>query len=204
MIEQGTPEWFDLRRGWCTGSRVKDVLAKTKNGISASRGNYLIELALQRITGEFPESFTSEAMQWGIDQESVARVKYEIKTKNFVDKATFIVHPEIPKFGASPDGLINLDGMIEIKNPNSATHIKYLKTKQAPKEYFIQMQAQLACAQREWNDFVSHDSRFPESSQMMIVRVYRDDKFIKEMENEVKQFLIEVDELTDFIRNGKF
>lgn len=194
MIEQGTPEWLALRAGKVTASKVADILAKTKTGVSASRGNYLIELALQRATGVIEPSFTNEAMQWGIDNEAQARVAYEVQSGNFVDQVPFIEHPTIDWFGCSPDGLVGNVGLCEIKCPNSSTHWSYLKAKAPPTKYFIQMQAQMSCTQTEWCDFVSFDPRMPERSQLLIVRVERDEPFIMAMEEAVEVFLNEVQE----------
>ena len=192
-VEQGSEEWLNIRLGKVTASGVTDVLAKTKSGVSASRGNYLIKLALQRVTGVVEESYTNEAMQWGIDNEAQARVAYEVKSGNFVDQIAFVEHPTIKWFGASPDGLIDKNGLIEIKCPNSATHWSYIRANEPPTKYYIQMQAQMACTNREWCDFVSFDPRMPDRSKLFIKRVMRSNDFISEMETEIQQFLDEVE-----------
>lgn len=191
-VQQGTDAWHELRRGKVTASRVADILAKTKTGPSASRQNYLIELALQRTTKTIEPSYTNAAMEWGTATEPQARVAYEVATHNFVDQVAFIDHPTIEGFGCSPDGIVG-DGLIEIKCPNSATHWEYFKAKEPPKKYFIQMQAQMACTGAKWCDFVSFDPRMPERSQLLVVNVPRDAEFILYMEAEIKQFLSEVD-----------
>jgi putative phage-type endonuclease len=191
-IEQRSEAWFQARLGKVTASAVADVLAKTKTGVSASRGNYLIKLAIQRVTGQIEESYTNDAMQWGIDNEDQARVAYEVASGNFVDQVGFVDHEIIDWFGCSPDGLVDTDGLVEIKCPNSATHWEYFKSKEVPKKYFIQMQAQMSCTGRKWCDFVSFDPRMPERSQLLIIRVPRDNTFIDLMETEVMEFLIEV------------
>jgi len=200
-ILQGTPEWHQLRLGKVTASRVADILAKTKTGVSASRGNYLIELAIQRVTGQIEESYTNAAMAWGTETEPKARMAYEVFNDVLVEQVPFVDHPTIKGFGASPDGLVNIDGLCEIKCPNSATHWSYLKSGEPPNKYFIQMQAQIACTQRDWNDFISFDPRMPEKSRLFVKRVFRDDKFIGIMEDEVKQFLEEVDRETELMLN---
>lgn len=192
-IEQGTKEWFKIRLGKVTASGVADILAKTKSGPSASRANYLIKLAIQRVTGEIEEGFTNDAMQWGKDHEAQARVAYEVVSGNFVDQVGFVDHPSIKWFGASPDGLVASDGLVEIKCPNSATHWSYIKADGPPSKYYIQMQAQMACTDRKWCDFVSYDPRMPERSQLFIKRVMREPDYIAEMEAEIKQFLDEVE-----------
>ncbi len=193
QIEQGTQEWLELRKGKVTASKVADVLAKTKTGVSASRGNYLIELAIQRVTGVIEESFTNAAMQWGKDNEHVARALYEAQTGTFVDQVPFVDHPTIEWFGCSPDGLVGTDGLVEIKCPNSKTHWEYFKKNAPPTNYIIQMQAQMACTNTQWCDFVSYDPRMPEQSQLLIVRIDRDDDFINNvMIPEIEKFLNEV------------
>ena len=193
QIAQGSPEWFQMRLGKVTASRVADILAKTKTGPSASRQNYLIELALQRTTGIIQESYSNAAMEWGTQTEPQARVAYEVNTNNFVDQVAFIDHPSIKWFGCSPDGLVSDRGLLEIKCPNSATHWEYFKAKEPPKKYFIQMQAQIAVTGRDWCDFVSFDPRMPDRSQLLIVRVDKDEAFIAEMEAEIVKFLSEVE-----------
>lgn len=203
MIQQGTPEWLALRAGKVTASRVADILAKTKTGVSASRGNYLIQLALERATGTIEPSYTNEAMQWGIDNEAQARMAYEVQSGNFVDQVPFVDHSNIDGFGCSPDGLIGNLGLVEIKCPNSATHWSYLKANAPPNKYYIQMQAQMACTNTEWCDFVSFDPRMPERSQLLIVRVDREQDFIDEIEKEVKQFLNEVQIEVNLMKGSK-
>jgi len=197
-IIQGTPEWLDLRKGHVTASRVADIMAKTKTGPSASRQNYLIELAIQRVTGVVEESFKNEAMLRGTEEEPKAREAYELLTETFVEEVPFVKHKSIEWFGCSPDGIIkNNDGtynLIEIKNPNSATHWSYIKANEPPTKYKIQMMAQMACTGAQWCDFFSYDSRMPEGSRHFLKRMMRDNAFIEEMEKEVKAFLEEVAE----------
>ena len=203
-VQQGTPEWHQLRLGKVTASRVADILAKTKTGPSASRNNYLIELALQRVTKTIEESYTNGAMEWGTQTEPQARVAYEVATGNFVDQIAFVNHPTIAGFGCSPDGLVANDGLIEIKCPNSATHWSYIKANKPPEKYIIQMQAQMAVTKAKWCDFVSFDPRMPERSQLLIVRIPRDPEFILFMEAEINQFLSEVEVEVNLMekRNG--
>jgi len=202
-IQQGTEEWHQLRLGKVTASKVADILAKTKSGASASRGNYLIELALQRVTKTIEESYSNSAMEWGVATEPQARVAYEVSTGNFVDQIAFVNHPTIEGFGCSPDGLVG-EGLIEIKCPNSATHWSYIKANEPPQKYIIQMQAQMSVTGAKWCDFVSFDPRMPERSQLLIIRVNRDNEFIAEMENDIKQFLSEVEAEVNLMekRNG--
>ena len=202
MIEQGTEAWLQLRLGKVTASRVADIMAKTKTGASASRINYLIELALQRVTGNIEPSYTNDAMAWGTATEPQARVAYEVKTGNFVDQIAFVEHPTIEWFGCSPDGLVGNDGLIEIKCPNSATHWATIKDGKPPNKYVIQMQTQMACTNRQWCDFVSFDPRMPERSQLFICRVERDQTMIDEIEAEIKKFLSEVESEVNLMKGS--
>ena len=202
MIKQGTPEWHQLRLGKVTASRVSDVMAKIKTGESASRKNYRAELVVQRLTGLPSESFTNAAMEWGTATEPMARIAYEIEKEVLVEQVGFIEHPTIAMFGCSPDGLAH-DGMIEIKCPNSATHIEYLTDNKAPAKYINQMQCQMAVTGRKWCDFVSFDPRLPEDLQLFVVRVPRDDKYIGTMEVEVVEFLTEVEGMVNQLKERK-
>ncbi len=197
MIEQGTPEWFAQRLGKVTASRVADIIAKTKTGVAASRGNYLAQLVAERLTGQAAESFKSGAMQHGTETEPMARMAYETETGQMVTEVAMIQHPKIEMAGASPDGLVGEDGLVEIKCPNTSTHIATLMADKAPSGYMAQMQWQMACTGRAWVDFVSFDPRMPEDMQLFIKRVPRDEKLIAEYEAEVIKFLAEVQETVE-------
>jgi putative phage-type endonuclease len=192
MIEQGSPEWQILRVGKVTASRLTDVLATIKDGEAATRRTYRTQLVAERLTGKKEESYSSEAMRWGVDQEPFARAAYEIATSSFVDQVAFVDHPTIEMFGCSPDGLVGDNGLIEIKCPNTTTHLSYLEADKPPKQYMAQMMAQMSCTGRDWCDFVSFDPRLPSGLQLFITRVERDDKYIALMEAEVQKFIQEV------------
>ena len=193
MMEQGTEEWFTIRIGKVTASRVADVIAKTKTGYSATRDNYMAQLVCERLTGQKGESFSNAAMQHGTDTEPLARAAYEALKDVLVDEVGFVPHPSIIMAGASPDGLVGDDGLLEIKCPNTATHIETLLSQSVPGKYNTQMQFQMACTGREWCDFVSFDNRLPNELQLFVKRVPRDNEFIKQMEDEVVKFLNELD-----------
>ncbi len=199
-IEQGTPEWLELRRGKVTASRIVDVMSKVKTGESAGRRNYRTELALQRITGQVSESFKSAAMEHGNEWEPVARALYEAEHDQSVDQVTFVDHPWLAMAGASPDGLIGDDGCIECKCPNSATDLETLFTRKIPRDYMLQMQWVMECAERKWCDFISYDPRMPEHLRLIVIRVDRDEELIKETRAEVTKLLDEVDELVAKIK----
>lgn len=192
-IEQGSDAWKALRAGKVTASRVADVLSKIKSGESAGRKNYRMDLVAERLTGKPADSFTNSAMQWGTEQEPFARIAYETHKGLFVEQVPFVDHPTIEWFGCSPDGLVGEDGLLEIKCPNTTTHLEYLQDGKQPSKYIPQMMAQMACTGRKWCDFASFDPRLPEDLQLFVVRLNWDDAYIQEMEAEVKQFLNEVD-----------
>ena len=199
-IEQGTEEWFAIRCGKVTASRIADIIATTKSGYSASRANYEAQLICEILTGKPAESFTNAAMQWGTETEPLARAQYELKTGNMVNQIGFVVHPMIEQAGASPDGLIGEDGCIEIKCPNTSTHLDTLLSQKVPSKYITQMTWQMVCAGRKWCDFVSYDPRLPENLQLFIERIELDEDYAKKLQNEVVMFLVEVNEKVEKLR----
>ena len=194
MMEQRSDEWFAARCGKVTASALYKVMAKTKTGWGADRTNYAAQLVTERLTGRPADSFTNSAMQWGIDTEAQARMAYAFHADENPVEIGFLDHPRIAWSGASPDGLVGLDGMIEIKCPNTATHIATLDGAPIDRKYLYQMQWQMACAEREWCDFVSFDPRLPPAMQMHTRRVERDDELLGELETAVTEFLADVAE----------
>lgn len=192
-MEQRSPEWYAARLGKVTASRISDVTAKTRSGYGASRANYMAELIVERLTGAPTESYQNAAMIWGTNTEPLARASYEVREGALVEEVGFVPHPSIADAGCSPDGLVGAEGLIEVKCPNTATHIEYLLDDAAPTKYLPQMQWQMACTGRQWVDFISFDPRMPEDMQYAVRRVNRDDKYIAELEQEVVKFLGELD-----------
>jgi len=188
-IIQGSPEWFSIRVGKVTASRVADIVAKTKTGYSAMRANYMAELIAERLTGNGAERFTNAAMQHGTDTEPEARSAYEFRQNLDVVQVGFVLHPTIAETGASPDGLVGADGLVEIKCPNTATHIETLLTGAIPAKYITQMHWQMICTGRTWCDFVSYDPRLPESMRLFVKRIELDAELAGELETEVIGFL---------------
>lgn len=193
MADQRTPEWFAERAGKVTASCIYKVMARTKTGYGADRANYAAQLVTERLTGMVAESFTNSAMQWGTETEPQARAMYSFHAGETVEETGFWPHPSIAMSGASPDGLVGALGLVEIKCPNSATHISTLTGAGLERKYLLQMQWQLACTERQWCDFASFDPRLPEPMQLHVERVRRDDALIEEIEAEVVKFLAEVD-----------
>jgi len=191
-MEQRSDEWFAARLGKVTASRVADIIAKTKTGYSTSRANYMSELICERLTGKRTAFFQTAAMAWGTNTEPMAALAYEAKTGNLVEGVGFVPHPTIEAAGASPDGLVDHDGLIEIKCPNTSTHLDTVLASTPPTQYVAQMQWQMACTGRQWCDFISFDPRLPEKMQIFIQRVPRDDDMIANLEKEVNLFLKEI------------
>lgn len=191
---QGSDEWLQIRCGKVTASRVADVVAKTKTGWGASRANYMAELIAERLTGIPAASYTNAAMTWGTEMEPGARAAYAEQTFDVITQVGFVSHPTIEDSGASPDGLVGDDGLIEIKCPNTATHIDTLLGQAILAKYVTQMQWQMSCSGRQWCDFVSYDPRMPEDMRLFVQRLPRDDKRIAELENEIITFLAELDD----------
>lgn len=199
-MEQRSPEWFAARLGKVTASRIADVCAKTKTGWGAGRKNYMAELVAERLTGRKAESYTNAAMQWGTDMEPEARAAYEFYRSVTVEEIGFVPHPRMAEAGASPDGLVGADGLVEIKCPNTASHLETLLGAAIPEKYLFQMQWQLACTGRQWCDFASYDPRLPESMQLHIARVERDDALIRTLEMNVADFLAELGQTVGRLR----
>jgi putative phage-type endonuclease len=194
MIDQRTPEWFAARLGKVTASKISDVMASGRSGApSVTRANYLAQLLCERLTGRPTEGYTSDAMQHGTDNEPIAINAYEMAQDVIVSPIGFVDHPSIAMSGASPDGLVGEDGLIEVKCPNSATHLATLKGGSIDGRYVKQMQWQMACTGRKWCDFVSFDPRMPEHMQLHVQHVRRDDEMIAQIETAVSEFLAELD-----------
>lgn len=193
-IIQGSAEWHAARCGKVTASRVADLIAKTKTGWGASRANYMAELVAERLTGTQAAGYSNAAMQWGTDMEPEARENYAFVSDVEVEQVGFVPHPTIEMAGASPDGLIGDGGLVEIKCPNTATHIDTLIGQTVPAKYMTQMQWQMACTGRAWCDFVSYDPRMPEGMQVFIRRVERDEETIAQLEADVSAFLADLDD----------
>lgn len=201
MIEQRTQGWHDARLGKATTSRYGDVMSVIKSGEAAARKNYRSELVVERLTGQVEEGFKSQAMQWGIDNEPLAKLHYSLHTGKVVEDCEFIAHPEL-EAGASPDGEIEGENAgTEIKCPNTATHIETLRTGNIPIQYEWQIHGQMWITGWDYVDYTSFDPRLPENAQMRIIRVYRDEDKISQLEQGVRDFLKTVDEEVEFVRN---
>ena len=194
MNIQRTTEWHAARLGKVTASRVADVIAKTKTGYGASRANLMADLIVERLTGQPASTFSNAYMEWGTEQEPHARATYSARTGELVEEVGFIDHPRIVNSGASPDGLVGDEGLVEFKCPATSTHLDTLLAGEVPSKHLAQIQWQMACTGRKWCDFASYDPRLPEHLRMFVKRVERDDAYIKMLETEATKFLAELEE----------
>ena len=195
-FEQRSPEWFAARAGKVTASRIADVLAKIKSGEAAARRNYKAQLVAEIISGMPQDNgFVTADMQYGIDMESEARAAYEAEEGVLVEQVGMVQHPRIERAAASPDGCVGDAGLVEIKVPKLATHLAWLLAGVVPSEHHPQMLWQMACCERDWNDFASYRPDLPDALRLFRVRLDRDNTRIREMEAETVVFLAEVDEM---------
>jgi predicted phage-related endonuclease len=197
---QEDAQWMLDRAGKFTASRAADLMAKTNTGPSASRGNLIVMLAVERLTGQCVETYQNGAMARGIEMEGEARDAYSFAKGVAVEEAGYIAVPAT-NVGCSPDGLVGIEGIVEIKCPASmAKHVDYLRSGAHAVEYRWQLQHQMMVTGRQWNDVCSYDPRFPEGLQLAITRVQRDDDAIEELINEINKADAEVNALVAELR----
>lgn len=196
---QGSPEWFEEKRGNVGASNAYKVMAK---GQGKTRRSYMDELLAEKL-GCVIEGYKNPVILRGTETEPVARSQYEIERGVMVREVGFVMHPTIAGFGASPDGLVGDDGLIEIKCPNTVTHLATLESGFIDGKYQWQMLAQMACTGRQWCDFMSYDDRMPDDLQSVIIRFERDQKKIAQMETEVSAFVAELNERFQAIKEKR-
>jgi putative phage-type endonuclease len=196
---QRTEDWYAARVGKATASRFRDAIAALKSGAPAqAQRDYCTELVVERLTGQRVQKFVTAAMQWG-DHEPEARTAYEQRTGTSVEETGFVAH-DVLLAGCSPDGLVDWDGLIEIKCPwNTANHIETL-LRGMPDEHIPQVQGQMWITGRQWCDFVSYDPRMPEPLQLHVQRIQRDPGFIADLEAKVTSFLQQVGTQVEALR----
>jgi len=199
--KQGTGEWFNQRIGKLTASRMKDAMSFTKKGDDASeRIKLKMEIVTERLTDIIVPKFINAAMQWGIEQEPLAKQEFQKRTGISIEDVGFVPHPSIENFGASPDGFTSDGNLIETKCPTSMTHLKYLLDKDnVPEEYKPQMCVQALCTCRKKIWFVSYDPRFPEKQQMFIKLYEPSQQELDAVQSAAIKFLDEVEVLFDNI-----
>ena len=194
-MKQHTPEWDQARLGRATASQAEHWMSELRGGgVPAGRRAYLATLVLQRIGGVLVPGYQTEAMRYGIETEAEARHAYAFEKNVDVVEVGFIPHPRIELAGASPDGYIGDDGLVEFKCPQPWNHMETLLRGTIALRYRYQMGFQMACTGRAWCDYVSYCNQFPEPMQLSITRVKRDEEVITPLEKECVRFLSEVDD----------
>jgi len=186
---QYSEEWWEARRGLPTASQFSRIV-KGDGSKSTQRTAYLYECAAVRITGIYKPTFTSAAMQEGTDREEISRWIYAMETDSIVDEVGFCMS-DCGRWGASPDGLVGSDGVLELKNPEAHTHVGYLLSGKLPSAYYQQVMGELLVTGRLWADFCSYSPKLP----LFILRVYRDDLFLDKLEKALIEFSEELDEV---------
>lgn len=194
--EQGSDEWFAARLGKVTASCFSDVLNK-KTG----RGTYMIKLAAERLTGLSQDGYSNAVMERGKEIEPEAREYYAETRGQIISQIGFAELSE--DVGASPDGLVGDDGQVEIKCPNSTTHISYILKNKMPTKYIPQVQGQLWVTGRQWCDFISYDPRL-DKRPFWLIRVKRDEDYIKTLEAATNVFIEELKELIAKVGSDTF
>lgn len=193
-LQQGSPEWISARVGSLGASQLGDALAKTKSGWGASRSNLRSRLVIERLTKKPVETFVSAAMQRGTDLEPQARAMYAFERNCIVQEVGIVKHPTIEGTHCSPDGLVNDEGMVEIKCCGATRHFELLDGGDPEDSYIKQCLWQMACTGRRWVDLTYFHPDMPDLLQLHIIRVERDEDVITKLEEDVAKFLAEVDE----------
>lgn len=205
MMEQRTPEWFAQRLGKATASRIDDATAKGRAGPSLTREKYKTQLVSERLTGipQGPDLSANKSVQWGIENEAAARETFEFAIGYRIAETGFVDHPSIAMTGASPDGLVDDDSVLELKCPDTTTHIGYLRAGVVPSEYRKQMMWQIACTGRKFAWFASFDPRLNLENQLFLVKFEPPIEELAALEDDVRVFLTEVSDLESWLRNRK-
>ncbi len=195
-IDQGSSEWLDLRLGFITASKFKDVIA---GGAGKTRKSYMLQIAAEIVTGERLPTFSNSAMEWGTATEPQARSMYELENCFTVEEIAFAYFDD-KKIGCSPDGLIGNDGLVELKCPNTTTQIETFLSGKMPTGHKPQVQGQLWVMDRDWCDFVSFDPRINGASSYFCQRIHRDEEYIKELSSKCDLFLGELGDLVEKLK----
>ena len=192
-IPQQTEAWYKAKAGVPSASSFNKIIT-SKGEKSTQTKKYMYRLAGEKITGMTEETYQSAAMQRGCELEDEARTFYEMTYGKEVKQVGFCIEEGLG--GCSPDGLVDEDGQIEIKCPSMAVHVGYLLDAKLPTEYFQQVQGQLLITGRKYCDFISY---FP-AIKPFIIRVKRDEVFLKRLEVELKVFCKQLDEIIEKIK----
>ena len=193
--EQGSDEWFETRLGKPSASRYKEILTPAELKPSKSASGYMNELVAERITGQKIESYKSKSMEVGSEREEESRRMYEFVTDVTVEQVGCIIEPN-GRYLCSPDGLINREYGLEMKNPEAQTQIKYLSAGTLPIEYLLQVQGSMLVTGFDRWDFFSYYPGLP----LFILEIRRDEKVITALKDALERFCDELEKLEENIR----
>ena len=200
MNDAARQAFLQARCGSVGASDVPNIIRRIKTGYAASRANLMALKAVERLTGVPAETYQSAAMAQGLEREPLARAAYAFLHDVEVEETGPVPHPQLKGAHASPDGLLNDDGLLEIKCPQMAAHLDTLWNEKIDGDYLIQIQWQLASTGRQWADYVSFSPDFPERMQFWETRIERDQKLIDMLEGEVRAFIDELERKVDELR----
>lgn len=191
--------WLRARAGKLTASRMADAMSFTAKGLPTEKRSQLMrELLAERLTGDSVRHFVNDAMAWGLEKECDAKAAYEAHTGILIGEAGFYDHPRIDNMGATPDGLIGHDGLIETKCPTTATFAEWVLAGAVPEKHKPQMIVQMTCTGRAWCDFVAYDPRIRDPRRQLFVRRYEPTaEEIAKVEAAAEKFLAELDAMFD-------
>lgn len=199
---QGSPVWLKARCGRITASRLCDVLATRKDGKEAAkRRDYKMDLIAERLTGISEDNWVSADMDYGTENEPMARMAYELAFDVLVDQIGFAIHPALEYSGASPDALVGKDGVLEIKVPKTTTHLEWKMASVVPEEYVPQMIWEMVCTERFYADFLSYDPRIEDPAlRAFCIRLDYDQELANKYTREVMKFNEEIEEAIDKLK----
>ncbi len=194
---QPTRKWIECRLGRITASRFGDIMAyskaKGKETVELKcRSDYRMELIAERLTGQLSQRFVTNEMKWGSEMEEYARAAYETAYSVLVQPVGFCLHPTMDFSGASPDGWVGDNKIIEIKCPTTATYLGWRKSREVPQEYVDQILWNMVCGERFEADFIGYDPRLPAHLQLLVVPVQYDEGRVALLEAEVRKMEAEI------------
>lgn len=199
-MEQGSDAWKMIKLGKVSASCFSNAMA---GGSGKTRTTLMRKLIAERMTDEPQETYSNATMDRGVEVEQAAREYYAAINDCIVSEIGFIQLDFDGDIGVSPDGLVGEDGLIEIKCPNSSTHIGYILDNKLPSVYKAQVQGQLWVSGRKWTDFISYDPRVSKRPYWCI-RVTRDEQYIAEIEIKIRKFVADMKTVMDKLTGTAF
>lgn len=187
-IEQNTDEWLKLRSGKLTMSNLSKVMANYPKAFGEGAKKLAVTIAIEQITGvSLSGGFSNFHMERGHEEEPIARALYEEDTFCTVTNGGFF---ESGFLGCSPDGLVDDDGVIEIKSGIPHAHYDRVRRGKLDPTYRWQCVGNLKQTGRDWLDFISYCADFPEDRRLYVFRIFASDlkEDYSDIELRVRQF----------------